>query len=255
MTDYVTINRDVWDADAPNWVAIGERLWRCETPEWGNWNVPNTELGLLPETLEGLDAIELGCGTAYVSGWMTRLGAKVTAIDVSAAQLATAKRLAAESGAAITFIEGNAEKTGLPDGSFDFAISEYGAAIWCPPEVWLAEASRLLRPGGALVFLGNHPMSLICSPWSGADCDLQLHRPYKDMRVADWTKVEIDPSGVSFNLTIADWMALFAKVGFAVERYQEVYAPEGAEGVRGAVPAEWAKNYPSEQVWHLRKTG
>ncbi|WP_415403412.1 class I SAM-dependent methyltransferase [Tateyamaria sp. SN3-11] len=253
--DYVSINQDIWDADAPGWVAVGERLWRAEAPEWGNWGHPDTPLALLPASLAGKDAIELGCGTAYVSGWMARRGARVTAIDVSSAQLATARRLAAEHQADITFLQVNAEETGLADGAFDFAISEYGAAIWCAPDKWLGEAWRLLRPGGELVFLGNHPLSLICSPLDGSPCDVTLHRPYRDMWGADWTKVEIEPSGVCFNLTISDWMALFAKIGFVVARYQEVYAPEWATGTRAAIPAEWAKQYPVEQVWHLKKPG
>jgi hypothetical protein len=33
---------------------------------------------------------------------------------------------------------------------------EYGAAIWCDPYRWIPEAARLLRPGGELLFLGNH---------------------------------------------------------------------------------------------------
>ena len=253
--DHVSINRDVWDADAPNWVEVGERLWALDTPEWGNWNKPDADLRLLPPDMTGLDAIELGCGTGYVSGWMTRRGAKVTAIDVAPAQLETARTLATKHKADVTFIEGNAEETGLPDQSFDFAISEYGAAIWCPPEAWLREAWRVLRPGGRLVFLGNHPISLICSPLSGADVDWTLHRPYAGMWGADWSKVEIEPSGVCFNLTVSGWMDLFADIGFAVTKYQEIFAPDWAEGTRATIPAEWAKAYPIEQVWHLQKPG
>lgn len=251
--DYVTINRDVWNADAPNWVEAGERLWGLEVPEWGNWGRPDDGLGLLPADLLDKDAIELGCGTAYVSGWMARRGARVTAIDISPAQLTTARRLAQTHGADIRFIEGNAEETGLPDASFDFAISEYGAAIWCPPEIWLAEAWRLLRPGGQLVFLGNHPLALICTPLNGAPCDSFLHRPYRDFRGVDWTEVEIDPSGVCFNLTLSGWMDLFAETGFTVKKYHEIYAPDWAVGTRAGVPAEWAKTYPFEQAWHLQK--
>lgn len=251
--DHVAINKGVWDADAENWIAPGERLWAAEVPEWGNWGAPEAKLRMLPVDMSGLDAIELGCGTAYVSAWMTRRGAKATAIDVSPLQLATARRLAGEHLADITFIEGNAEQTGLPDASFDFAISEYGAAIWCPPDVWLREAWRLLRPGGRLVFLGNHPLSLICSPLDGAPADRSLHRPYKDMWGADWTEVPIEPTGICFNLTISGWLDLFRVIGFSVTNYQEVYAPDWATDVRGAVPADWAKDFPVEQVWHLTK--
>ena len=253
--DYLTINRDTWDADAENWVALAERLWALDQPEWGTWSNAEDALRLLPPDMRGLDAIELGCGTGYVAGWMARRGAQVTAIDISARQLATARRLAALHRADIRFIEGNAETTGLPDAAFDFAISEYGAAIWCPPATWLAEAFRLLRPGGVLVFLGNHPLSLICSPLNGAPAERLLHRPYRGMWGADWTQVEFEPTGVCFNLTMADWMDLFTRIGFVVTRYQELYAPDHAQGVRAAIPAEWARDYPVEQVWHLRKPG
>jgi SAM-dependent methyltransferase len=251
--DHVAINRDVWDADAKNWVAAAERLWSAEEPVWGNWGIAEGSLNLLPSDLANKDAIELGCGTGYVSGWMARRGARVTAIDVSAMQLTTARRLAKQHGAEIRFIEGNAEATGLEDSSFDFAISEYGAAIWCPPGKWLREAWRLLRPGGQLVFLGNHPMVLLCSPANGAPCEATLHRPYRGMWGADWTEVELEPSGVCFNLTISAWMDLFATIGFTVGRYQELFAPESEMETRASVPADWAKKYPVEQVWHLEK--
>lgn len=251
--DYLTINKDVWNADAANWADFAAQRWRIAAPEWGTWGNPESDLNLLPEDMTDMDAIELGCGTAYVSAWMTRRGATVTAIDISTEQLGIARSLAAEHGQEITFMEGNAEKTGLPDAAFDFAISEYGASIWCDPETWLTEAARLLRPGGRLVFLGNHPLSLICSPLDGAPCDRTLHRPYRDMWGADWTEVEIEPSGVCFNLTISAWIDLFSQVGFSVIKYQELFAAEWASDTRASVPADWAKAYPVEQVWHLKK--
>lgn len=251
--DHLSINKDIWNADAANWVDFAKHRWSLETPEWGNWGNPDDGLNLLPPDMADLDAIELGCGTGYVSGWMIRRGARVTAIDISTEQLATARSIAADHGADITFIEGNAEETSLPDASFDFAISEYGASIWCPPDKWLPEAWRLLRPGGRLVFLGNHPLSLICSPLDGSPCDRTLHRPYRGMWGADWTEVEYEPTGVCFNLTISSWMDLFAETGFDVTKYQEIFAPEWASGTRAAIPADWAKTYPVEQVWHLQK--
>lgn len=253
--DYLSTNKDIWNADASNWVALGRARWELQAPVWGNWANSEADLSLLPTDMAGMEAIELGCGTGYVSFWMSKRGATVTGVDISPRQLTTARQLATEFQADIAFLEGNAEATGLPDNAFDFAISEYGASIWCRPENWLAEAWRLLRPGGRLVFLGNHPLSLICSPLDGAPAERALHRPYRAMWGADWTEVEFEPSGVCFNLTTADWMDLFAEIGFSVTKYQELYAPDFAQGTRGAIPAEWAKSYPVEQVWHLNKTG
>ncbi|MEO0601588.1 MAG: hypothetical protein AAF211_09135 [Myxococcota bacterium] len=72
MDEHVVENRRYWNAYAPQWVARGEESWAASEPFWGIWRTPEAELGMLPERMDGLDAIELGCGTAYVSAWMAR---------------------------------------------------------------------------------------------------------------------------------------------------------------------------------------
>ena len=166
LPDHVRRNRIEWDGWAAGYVDAGERAWRhpvgAET--WGIWNIPETELHLLPDDLAGLDTLELGCGTGYVSAWLARRGARPVGIDNSEAQLATARRLQAEHGIAFPLIHGNAEAVPLPDASFDLAISEYGASIWADPYRWIPEASRLLRPGGRLVFLVNGLLLVLTEP-------------------------------------------------------------------------------------------
>lgn len=253
LPPHVAENRRHWDATAAEWVAGGERQWASEV-QWGIWGVPNAELPLLPDDLTGFRAIELGCGTGYVSAWMRRRGATVVAIDNSEEQLATARRLAAEHGFDdIEWIHGNAEATGLPAGQFDFAISEYGAAIWCDPNRWLAEAHRLLRPGGLLTFLGHHPMAMACAdPIGDGPIGRTLARPYFGMHHLDWTDAVEEPGGIEFNMPISAWMRLFDELGFDVDRYDEVRAPDSATGERFWIPADWSRDYPSEQVWFLR---
>ena len=70
--EHVLENRTYWDGMASDWVSAGERSWKQESPTWGIWALPESELGLLPPTMNNMNAIELGCGTGYVSAWMNR---------------------------------------------------------------------------------------------------------------------------------------------------------------------------------------
>jgi ubiquinone/menaquinone biosynthesis C-methylase UbiE len=179
LPEHVLENRAHWDAMADEWVAVGELNWNAAEPHWGCWRIPDSELRLLPADMTDMDAIELGCGTAYFSGWMARRGARVVGIDNSERQLAIARRLAEKHGIPLTLLHGNAETVPYPDQSFHFALSEYGAAIWSDPYRWIPEAHRLLRPGGELVCLGNTPLATICTPVSGDTVDSVLHRRYR----------------------------------------------------------------------------
>lgn len=252
LPEHVAVNRAQWDDDAPNWVAAGERLWRSE-PSWGQWSVPESEVRMLAAVAPGTDAIELGCGTGYVSAWMTRRGARVTAIDNSERQLSTARRLAGEHHLAITWIHGNAESVPVEDASFDIAVSEYGAALWCDPYAWVPEAHRLLRPGGVLAFLTTHPLAAACMPLDGSPATNELVRDWFTLHRLDWRHVPVDPGGIEFVLPTARWFRLFDDVGFDVVDYREPQAPDPEAVTPFAVPARWSHRFPSEQVWRVRR--
>jgi SAM-dependent methyltransferase len=244
----------LWDDQADDWVAAGERGFAGE-PWWGIWHIPETELGLLPTDMTGMRTIELGCGTGYVSSWLVRRGATAVGIDNSARQLVTARRLADDHGVALELIHGNAERVPKPDASFDFAISEYGAAIWADPYEWIPEAWRLLVPGGELVFLGNHPLVHLTQDLDSDDpLGRTLRTPYFGMHRLDWR----EPDGTEcteFNLPIGEWLRLFDRVGFDVVAYHELRAPAPGKERRYFVSADWGYDYPAEQVWKLRKRG
>jgi 2-polyprenyl-3-methyl-5-hydroxy-6-metoxy-1,4-benzoquinol methylase len=92
LPEHVRRNRAQWDEWAADFEGPGLRNWGADEPTWGIWDVPEADLGVLPERLDGVDAIELGCGTGYVSAWLARRGARPTGIDNSASQLAAARR-------------------------------------------------------------------------------------------------------------------------------------------------------------------
>jgi SAM-dependent methyltransferase len=251
LPDYVVKNREYWDGQADQWVEMGERAW-TEEPNWGIWGIPESALDLLPDDMSGMDAIELGCGTAYVSAWMARRGARCVGIDNSARQLETARRLADEHGLDLQLIHGNAETLPYPDGSFDFAVSEYGAAIWADPYKWIPEAWRVLKPGAGLSFLGHHPLVMMTQQREeGDEVTRELLYPYFGLHRVDW--FEDDGAGTEFNLPISEWMRLFDEVGFDVVAFHEIRSPSREAEKRFFVAADWAHDFPSEQAWRLRK--
>jgi SAM-dependent methyltransferase len=256
LPEHVARNRAAWDTFAADYVASGERNWAERTGEetWGIFGIPEAELRLLPDDLAGHDAIELGCGTAYVSAWLARRGARVVGIDNSPRQLETAVRLQREHGLDFPLLLGNAERVPYPDGSFDFAISEYGAALWADPYAWIPEAARLLRPGGRLVFLTNSALAYLCAKDLESDgpLDEHLRRPQRGMYRIEWP----DSIGeVEFHLAHGDWIRLLRDNRFEIEALHEIYAPEGATTRYEWMSPEWAAKWPCEEAWAVRKRG
>jgi SAM-dependent methyltransferase len=251
LPDHVRRNRDDWNRSAPDWVAPGRFLWNAEEPVWGVWRVPEAQVGMLAGELAGLDTIELGCGTGYVSAWLARRGARPVGIDISQAQLATARQLQEEFGLDFPLLHGNAEAVPYPEASFDFAISEYGASIWCDPYAWIPEAARLLRPGGRLVFLVNSTLAMLCAP-DAADEPLsdRLLRPYFGLHRLEWP----DDDSVEFNLPHGERIALLRASGFEIEELVEVRPPDGSTNVYHPNDSlEWAQRWPCEEVWKVRR--
>ena len=251
LPQHVRLNRAAWDRWAADYTAGGERAWAAVEPCWGLWDVPESELSMLPDDLNGKDAIELGCGTAYVSAWMARRGARVVGIDNSAAQLATARRLQRQHQLEFQLLHGNAEAMPFADGSFDFAISEYGACLWADPERWVAEAARVLRPGGRLVFLTNAFLMALCVPdEANVTATDRLQRPARGLCRQHYA----DDHGVEFHLSAGDWIRLVRRAGFDVDDLIDVYAPAtGRFSQHSFVTREWARQWPSEEVWKLRR--
>ncbi len=250
LPDHVARNRAHWDSAAPAWVEGGRRSWADPEPRWGLWGIPETEVRLLPD-VGGKDVIELGCGTAYVSAWLARRGARVVGIDNSEKQLESAGRFQDEFGLHFPLIHAYAEAVPLPDASFDVAISEYGAAIWADPHRWIPEAARLLRPGGELIFLRNATILMLCVPDYEADgaAGDRLLRDYFGLYRLEWP----DQDAVEFHLGPGDMIRLLRQSGFDVEDLVELRPPEGATTGFPYVTGDWARRWPSEEVWKARR--
>jgi len=253
LPGYAIRNRASWTAANAQYTAGKARSsWDKEHIEWGVWNVPEDEIKVLPD-VRGLDVIELGCGTAYFGAWLKKRGARrVVGVDITPAQLATAREMNLEFGLGLEFIEANAEKVPLPDASFDLAFSEYGASIWCDPYLWIPEAARLLRPGGELLFMRNSTLQILCSPDDEVVGD-RLVRPQKGMHHIDWQDEDTGPS-TDFHISASEQFQLLRKTGFDVVDFRELYPPDDAvdHPYYKWTPVAWAKQWPAEEIWRAR---
>jgi len=246
--EYVEKNRTAWYHWALSYTATGRKAWTERELRWGIWGVPESELRLLANVPSGADVVELGCGTASVSSWLVRAGLRPVAVDFSRKQLEVATRLQQEFRQSFPLIHANAENVPYDTASFDLAVSEYGASLWCEPHRWLAEADRLLRPGGGLIFVTNSPLLMACTPESGERAGDRLLRDYFTSPVREY------PDGVvEFHLTHGAWIELLNAFGFSVERLVELRPPHGTQPRFDFVSIEWARRWPSEEVWVARK--
>jgi SAM-dependent methyltransferase len=250
--DSVGINRGVWTLSNERYGdANALRQWRAPEISWGTWAVPESELRALPDDLAGLDVAELGCGVAYFSAWLARRGARPVGVDPTPAQLETARRCQRETGIEFPLLEGFGEAVPLPDSAFDLVLSEYGASIWADPYRWIPEAARIARPGGVLVFLRNSTLSILCSPDTGPIVD-RLVRPQFGMHRLDWRG---DGGGIEFHLGHGDWVKLLRANGFEILDLIEIRAPASGKTHEfyDHVQVEWAREWPSEEIWVARK--
>jgi SAM-dependent methyltransferase len=255
LPEHVRANREAWDRYAVEYVEPGRKNWSTTEATWGIWGIPETELMLLPDDVAGQDVVELGCGTAYVSSWLARRGARPVGIDNSPAQLETARRFQREFGLEFPLHLGNAETTPFEDASFSGAVSEYGAALWADPYAWVPEAARILKPGGWLMFLTNSPLVIITIPDEGdpeVPAGTELLRPYFGLHQTTWQ----GDSSVEFHLPHGEWIRLLRASGFEIERLVEIQAPPDATTRWTSIAsAEWASKWPSEEAWFVRKRG
>ena len=250
LSDDARRNRESWtEANAEYTDGQARDAWARDEIRWGKWGIPERSLQTLGD-VSGLDVVELGCGTAYVSAWLARRGARPVGVDVTPAQLETARRLQGEHELAFPLVEASAEDVPLPGGSFDLALSEYGAVIWCDPERWIPEAYRLLRPGGRLWFLRGSTLAILCMPDEGAAVTT-LQRPQRDLGRLEWP----GEVGVEWHPPTGDLFALLRRTGFDVVELIELYAPDDAvdHPYYASVTADWARKWPAEELWVAAK--
>lgn len=250
LSEHARRNRALWEASSDDYQRRhAEALSGENALAWGVWRIAEAELHILGE-VAGKDILELGCGAARWSIALAELGAWPVGLDVSSRQLQHARQLMDEAGVDFPLVEASAEEVPLPDASFDIIFCDWGAMTFCDPLPTVAEAARLLRPGGLFAFATATPISEMCYDRQTDEVGQTLLTDYFGM-----ARLERDGS-VEFQLPYGEWIRLFRRTGFVVEDLIEIQPPMGATSTyRGAAETEWARRWPMENIWKVRKEG
>ncbi|MEP6638411.1 MAG: class I SAM-dependent methyltransferase [Chloroflexota bacterium] len=242
-------NQASWDAYSDEYQAKhGLQLAESGGLAWGTAQIPESELRVLGE-VAGKDILELGCGAAQWSIALARRGARPVGIDLSSRQLDHARRLMAEAGVAFPLLNASAESVPMPDASFDIVFCDHGAMSFADPYRTVPEVARLLRPGGLFAFNQHAPIETICWPLGAKKVGDRLAIDYFGMHRFE------DDDEVWFQLPYGDWIRLFRANGLVVEDLIEPRpAADATSSYRDAEHLAWARRWPSENIWRLRRT-
>lgn len=230
--DSVRASRAWWDAEAVDYhrehgdflgahSPDGEFVWCPEGLHEGDWHL----LG----DVAGRDVLEIGAGSAPCSRWLAGQGARAVATDLSSGMLRVGAEAASRStgpAADVPLIQADAGRLPFADESFDVVFSAFGAVPFiADTAAVMAEAARVLRPGGRFVFSVNHPMRWIFRDDPGPEGLVALF-PYFDRS----PYAEYDDAGelsyVEHHRTVGDRIRELVAAGFVVEDLVEPEWPE-----------------------------
>ena len=191
---------------------------------------PEYEEQILPLAAECLSGarrvIDVGTGEGQIARLASRLGAEVTGVDPTRAQL----RVAAERGGGPRYVRSAAEQLPFADGSFDAAVACLVFEHLPDHEPPIAEIARVLEPGGRFVFLLNHP--LLQAPNSGWVIDHDLDEQY--WRVGSYLPVDVTMEELApgvilpfVHRPLSQYVNAMARVGLVIRRMEEPRPPAG----------------------------
>ena len=240
-------NRDCWNATSKEYQARhhaeleGDVLWGPSMP-------PERELKILGESVAGKWVLEIACGGGQSAVHLEKMGAHVTAIDFSAAQLEHARAFAKSNKASVRFLEADAQNLSmLDDATFDIAFSAYALGFVEDVRRTFREIARVLRRGGLFAFSWMSPIYPITE-----ERGLFVKRSYFDRSPIVFR--ETYGTEVDFHRTYGDWHRALTDAGFVVTDIVEPEPLLQENTYADVFPLSKIQMIPGTTIWRARKS-
>jgi ubiquinone/menaquinone biosynthesis C-methylase UbiE len=222
----------VWNGNADAWTKLaraGYDVYRdfLNTPAF---------LEMLPE-VRGLRGLDIGCGEGHNTRLLRDRGASVVALDISTRFLRHATDMERGQPAQVRYLAGNAQQLPFADDTFDFATAFMSLMDVSDSGLAIAEAHRVLKPGGCLQFSISHPC--FDTPHrknlrdaTGRTYAFEVGDYYRNLNgeAMEWlfsaAPAEAKAGLVKFRVprftrTLSEWLNAVVAAGFAIERVAE----------------------------------
>ncbi|MCX6094143.1 MAG: class I SAM-dependent methyltransferase [Candidatus Bipolaricaulota bacterium] len=228
-------DRDVgrlWNENAEVWTRLARAGYdvyrdRLNTPAF---------LAMLPD-VASLHGLDVGCGEGHNTRLIAKRGARITAIDIAEVFIGHAREKEEREPLGIDYRVASGLDLPFPDGSFDFVTAVMCLMDMPNVERAVAEAYRVLKPGGFFQFSIMHPCydtphrKNLRDP-EGRTYAYEVGGYFEKLegKVEEWTfsaaPEEVRESVATFRVprftrTLSQWLNLLIETGFRIERVEE----------------------------------
>ncbi len=197
------------------------------------WTYRDAFFALVPAPGEA--TLEVGCGEGRVARDLADRGHRVTGLDASPTLL----RAAAEADPGATYVEGDAQALPFDDASFDLVVAYNALMDVRDMPAAVAEAARVLRPGGRLCACVTHPMQ-----------DAEAERGSETAAFVDdyleprWLTIPIERDGLAFTFEgwafpLEAYTRALEDAGLLIEALREPADPAGGRWARVPMFLMW----------------
>jgi SAM-dependent methyltransferase len=247
-------NRRWWDEESGPYYAEHGSFLGDDRFVWGPEGLDEADAHLLGD-VAGHRVLEIGAGAAQCSRWLRHHGAHAVATDLSAGMLQRAKRIDDGRPSGVPLVQADAVALPFADESFDVACSAYGAVPFVADSGRvMAEAARVLVPGGRWVFSVTHPIRW-AFPDDPGEAGLVVRSSYFDRT----PYVEQGDDGtavyVEHHRTLGDRVREITAAGLVLEDLVEPEWPDRHRQVWGGWSPLRGRLVPGTAVFVCRRPG